>query len=179
MDNTTDGVTLLTGFVFDVLEEYKGMKRVCGPAFEMAASLDPRRPDEFCPIALYNDVCGWIEKNVGAASIRKAGMAIGSRVFDAIVKANKMSEPTPLAMMQSLKWAASTMIRDPKQRGWEILEGEDGRIVMRRTQTFNCMMQEGLLLALVERTKVEAPDVAHDKCVSRGDEFCEYTLTWL
>jgi len=181
MDESTSDVTLLTGFIFDVLDEYKGMKKVCAPAFDMARDLDPRRQDAWCAMTLYNDICTWIEQNIGAASIRKAGIEIGNRVFDTVVKVNKMTqaEATPLAMMQALKWAASTMIRDPKGRGWEIVSSADGRIVMRRTQTFNCTMQEGLLLSLVERTKVDAADVAHDKCTKQGDEFCEYTLTWL
>jgi hypothetical protein len=147
----------------------------------MARDLDPKRPDAWCKMDVYNGVCTWIEENIGSASIRKAGIEIGKRVFDQVVKSQKMTEAqaTPLAMMQALKWAASTMIKDPKGRGWEIVSSADGRIVMRRTQTFNCTMQEGLLLSLVERTKVEAADVAHEKCTKRGDQFCEYTLTWL
>ncbi|AKU96883.1 hypothetical protein AKJ09_03547 [Labilithrix luteola] len=179
MDNSSDGVTLMTGFVFDVLQEYQHMKRVCGPAFEMARGLDPARIDDWCEMKLYNDVCTWIEENVGASSIRQAGIGIGSRIYDNIIKSGKIENPNPLAIMEALKWAASVMIRDPKGRGWEIASHDDGDILMRRTQTFNCKMQEGLLLSLVERTGVEGADVDHAKCTSRGDEFCEYRLTWL
>lgn len=179
MDESSDGVTLMTGFVFDVLTEYQHMRRVCGPAFELAKGLDPSRQDEWCNMSIYNDVCTWIEKNVGASSIRQAGIAIGARISENIVKSNKMTNPTPIAMMEALKWAASVMIRDPKGRGWEILSHEDGSIRMRRTQTFNCKMQEGLLLSLLDRTGVDGTDVNHHKCTARGDEFCEYHLTWL
>jgi len=179
MDQTTDGVTLLTGFVFDVLAEYQHMKRVCGPAFEMAKGLDASKTDEWCSIDIYNGICQWIEDNVGVASIRQAGIAIGHRVSENIVKNGKMTSPTPLAMMEALRWAASVMIRDPKGRGWEILSAEDGNILVRRTQTFNCTMQDGLLLSLVERTGVEGADVRHDRCTKRGDEYCEYRLGWL
>jgi hypothetical protein len=71
------------------------------------------------------------------------------------------------------------MIRDPKGRGWEIVSHSPKTITMRRTQTFNCIMQEGLLLSLIERTKVESPDVEHFKCTRKGDAFCEYRLSWL
>lgn len=179
MDQTTDGVTLLTGFVFDVLAEYQHMKKVCGPAFAMAKDLDPNKSDDWCSIVVYNDVCDWIEEHVGAASIRQAGIAIGRRVSDNIVRNGKMVSPTPLAMMEALQWAASVMIRDPRGRGWEILTREDGDIRVRRTQTFNCTMQDGLLLSLVESTGVEGADVDHDRCTKRGDEYCEYRLTWL
>ena len=179
MDNSTEGVTLLTGFVFDILSEYQHMKRVCGPAFDMAKGLDPAKQDDWCSIEIYNGVCGWIESNIGTMSIRQAGISIGKRIYDNIVKHEKMTAPTPLHIMEGLKWAASVMIRDPKGRGWEIPDHNDHSIVMRRTQTFNCAMQEGLLVALVERTGVEGPDVEHFKCTLRGDEFCEFKLTWL
>lgn len=179
MDTGTEGVTLLTGFVFDVLQEYRSMKKTCQPVFDMAKGLDPNRQDEWCAISLYNDVCTWIERHVGEASIRKAGVAIGSRAYDGIVKTNKLTAPTPLAMMESLRWAASNMIRDPKGRGWEIVSHTPSTIVVRRTQSFNCIMQEGVLLSLVERTRVEAPDVEQVKCTRRGDEYCDYRLSWM
>lgn len=179
MDNTTTGVTLLTGFVFDILSEYQPMKRVCGPAFDMARGLDPSKPGEWCSIEIYNAICLWIEDNIGAMSIRQAGVAIGQRVYANILAQGKLVDPTPLAIMQALQWAASNMIRDPQGRGWEILGSDEGSVTMRRTQTFNCQMQEGLLVSLVERTGVEGADVQHYKCTKRHDDFCEYRLTWL
>jgi hypothetical protein len=177
MNESTEGVTLLTSFVFDVLREYEAMQKVCRPAFDMAKDLD-RSPGVYCSMNIYNDVCTWIEQNIGSASIRKAGIAIGSRIYDNIIAQSKIKDATPLAMMESLKWAASVMIRDPQGRGWEIYECQATSLVMRRTQTFNCVMQEGLLLSLVDRTGVLGPDVEHRACTRRGDEFCEYRLSW-
>ena len=179
MDTSTDGVTLLSGFVLDVLTEYQHMKRVCGPAFEMAKGVEAGKADDWVSMDVYNDICTWIETNVGAMSIRQAGIAIGGRVYTNIINSGKVPEPTPHAMMGALQWAASVMIRDPKNRGWEILESKESSVTMRRTQTFNCTMQEGLLVSLVEHTGVEGADVEHRKCTKRGDDFCEYKLSWL
>lgn len=55
--------------------------------------------------------------------------------------------------------------------------GEE-RLVMRRTQTFNCLLQEGLLLSLVERTGVLTAQVVHRSCTRKGAEFCEYEMAW-
>lgn len=179
VDESTEGVTLLSGFLFDVLEEFHEMRGVCAPAFAMVKDLDPKATDTWVSMQLYNDLCAWLETNIGRATIRRAGEAIGRRAFSAIVEAGKLENPTPLAMMESLRWAASTMIRDPKERGWEIVASDDNKITMRRTQTFNCVLQEGLLLSLVEKCGVLMPSVAHRKCTRRGGDFCEYDLTWL
>lgn len=179
MDSSTDGVTLLAGFIQDILGEYQHMRKVCAPAFELARGADKAKADEWVPIDWYNDVCRWIEQNIGAMSIRQAGIAIGGRVFEQLRTHGKLENPTPLSILEGLKWAASVMIRDPKGRGWEIIDHNDFSVTMRRTQTFNCPMQEGLLVALVEGTGVEGVDVDHIKCTSRGDEFCDYKLSWL
>jgi predicted hydrocarbon binding protein len=179
MDRSTDGVTLYAGFVLDVLSEYAGMERSCAEVFAMAEGLEGKPPNSPVPMKLYNDVCDWIEKRFGAANIRQAGRAIGSRVYDQMVKFGGIdaSSPPP-RVMEALKQAASTMIQDPKKRGWEIVDTTSRSVVMRRTQTFNCPLQEGLLLALIERTDVVLPRVTHPRCERKGAEYCEYEVRW-
>ena len=179
MDDSTEDVTLLSGFVFDVLQEYEGMKRICAPIFSIAEKLDRAKPEQLTAMSTYNEICDWVEANVGRASIRDAGRAIGNRAFDSMVKSGTLPDTSPSSMMQALKWAASTMIQDPKRRGWDIQEDSPRKIVMKRTQTFNCVLQEGLLLSLLERTGVLMPSVRHATCTRQGDEFCTYELTWL
>ncbi|HEY6878170.1 MAG TPA: hypothetical protein VI299_09125 [Polyangiales bacterium] len=169
----------MSGFIFDVLAEYERVRSLCKPAFDMAENLDPTRPDVFTEMQRYNDVCSWIEENVGSASVRSAGRAIGQRIYDTIVKTAKLQKPTPLVVMEALQWATSTMIRDPKGRGWEIAEQSANSLLMRRTQTFNCVLQEGLLMSLLERTGVLMPAVAHASCTRQGAPYCVYRLTWL
>jgi hypothetical protein len=180
MDHSTEGVTLFAGFIFDVLGEYRGMERSCGELFEMARGLDPAEPTRLVPIKLYNDICQWIEDRFGAANIRQAGRAIGHRVYDQMVKNGGINRSSsPLQVMEELKRAASFMIKDPKGRGWEIVAATSRSITMRRTQTFNCPLQEGLLPALVERADVLMPRVTHPRCERNGHEFCEYEVRWM
>jgi hypothetical protein len=178
MNTSTAGVTLLTGFVFDVLAEYQGVRKMCGPAFELAAGLNISRHDDWCSIDIYNGVCAWVEDNVGSTSVRRAGVAIGERAFETMV-ARKVPTSDPLAMMKALQLLATQVIRDPYKRGWEVTQQQPRHIQMRRTQTFNCILQEGMLLALLERTRVLMPSVRHVRCTRQGDEFCDYEIRWL
>jgi hypothetical protein len=179
MDNSTDGVTLLSGFVFDLLQEYRGMERICAPLFDLAKGLDPAHPERLCSMSVYNAACDWIEKHLGQASIREAGRAIGARAYAQMVKDGKLGPaPTPVDIMRELKRVADLMIQDPRGRGWTVLEAREGRVTMRRTQTFNCMLQEGLLASLAERAGARTPVVAHEKCTRRDDLYCEYELIW-
>lgn len=181
MDNSTDGVTLYAGFIFDVLGLYEGSRGTfAGPLFEMAKDLDPGEPTAMVPIQQYNDVCDWLENKLGPANLRKAGAAIGERAYEQILADGAVgSDPTPVEMLEQLKRVASLMIQDPKGRGWEILDAQDKSIRMRRTQTFNCFLQEGLIHALVQKTGVTLPKVEHASCTRRGDEFCEYVVKWM
>lgn len=179
VDNSTDGVMLLSSFVFDVVNYYRDKGPAVAPLTAMLEGLDESDPESICSIELYNTACQWIEDNLGPASIRKAGREIGRHVA-AFWDANKLisENPMPIELMQALKGAADVLIKDPKGRGWTVREELNGSVTMIRTQTFNCMLQEGLLLSLVERANVKMPRVEHLKCTRRGDAFCEYNVHW-
>ncbi len=179
MDDSEDGVTLLGGFIFDVLSEYEGMRGPCAEAFAMAAHLDPAAVDAWVPISTYNRICSWIEANIGVASVRAAGRAIGNRAFERMVTDGAVPRhPTPDQIMEGLRYVASVMVRDPKGRHWQVSKRGPGGLRMRRTQTYNCILQEGLLLSLLERTKVQRPTLVHTRCTRKGAEFCDYDLSW-
>ena len=66
-------------------------------------TMDPEQPEAPCSMQLYNDVCTWIEKEVGDASIRRAGNAIGARAFARISEAGRIGfDRSPLAMKTAL-----------------------------------------------------------------------------
>jgi len=180
MNDSTDGVILQAGFIFDLLASYDvSRENFSAPLFQMAADLDPKQPTAMVPISLYNEMCSWIETNLGSSNLRRAGELIGNRAYDQMVADPSMdSTPDPLEMMKQLVVVASNMIQDPLGRGWEILEESPGNIVMRRTQSFNCILQEGLLQSLVQRCNVTLVSVQHISCVRNGDEFCDFGVTW-
>lgn len=180
MDESTDGVTLHSVFILKVVEPFRGMERLCAPLFEMVAPVEAADPRAPAPIQLYNDVCAWIEQHLGVASLRAAGQSIGKNAFERMRRERELApEATPEEALTALARAVLSTIHDPKQRGWDVLEAVEGRIRLRRTQTFNCVMQEGVILAMVEATGVTLPRVEHRRCTRKGEEFCEYEVRWL
>jgi predicted hydrocarbon binding protein len=180
MNESTEGVVLQAGFIFDLLASYDTSRETfSAPLFEMAVDLDPNQPTAMVPISLYNEMCTWIENNLGSSNLRRAGELIGKRAYEQMVSNPSMSStPGPLEMMKQLAQVASDMIQDPLGRGWEILEEGPDNIVMRRTQSFNCILQEGLLQSLIQRCEVTLVSVRHLTCVRDGAEFCDFGVTW-
>ncbi len=178
MDESTDGVTLYAAFVLDLVAMYAGLSGVAAPLQQMAAGLDPNQPRALVPIALYNRTCAWIEQTFGEAGIRDAGKRIGERSYRNILDRTGKPKLTPLEILRELQRSARISIQDTSGRGWEFLSEAKGRVVMRRTQTFHCLLQETLLLALVDKTGVERARVTQNTCTRRGDEFCDYVITW-
>lgn len=179
MDNSTEGVTLIAAFVSDVINLYEG-KSDQTTLKKMAADLDLSDPMKHVPMETYNKMCNWIETQVGKANARLLGRKIGETAYGSMVSMKMVNDnTTPSEMMKALQQVAVTVIKDPKRRGWEILEDKPKEIVMRRTQTFNGTLQLGLLDTLIRKTKVLSPSVDMIKEVALGHEFDEYRITWL
>ena len=180
MDHSTEGVLIYAGFIFDIPAHYRGRGSSVRELLDMASDLDPEKPLKWVSIARYNAVCSWIEDKLGHASIRRAGVAIGERVHANFIAAGAIDDKTsPVDMMRALKKSADEMIQDPLNRGFDVIETKEKNcLIMRRTQTFNCILQEGLIETLLRRSHAKIPNVLHSKCTHNGDAFCEYTLRW-
>lgn len=180
MDQSTEGVTLYAVFINDILKLYEDKKdQFAGPLFEMAKSHDLSNPFNKVPMQVYNDMCQWLEKALGPASLKKVGVQIGETVYDALIKNGNFSKnPTPLEIINGLVYVASQMIQDSKKRGWVVVKSTPTSILMRRTQTFNSVLQVGLLRGLVQKTSVKFVDVNYAASVAEGAPFDEYLITW-
>lgn len=181
MNNSTEGVTLYAGFIADLLLNYHGKEHtIARGLFELAKNTDVSNPTATVPMQLYNDMCDWIETNFGPANLRKAGEAIGKRAYNQMVQGKNIApNSSPHEILHALKAVADLMIQDPLGRGWTIVEEGEKRIVMRRTQTFHPVLQEGLLKSLaLQSSEVQYVKVAYLTSVRQGDEFDDYEITW-
>ncbi|MBC8112733.1 MAG: hypothetical protein H7Y04_16915 [Verrucomicrobia bacterium] len=180
MDNSIEGVTLYAAFVNDILKNYEEKKDQYQGLFAMAASYDLNDPFRKVPMQLYNDMCAWIEKELGKFNLIRVGRNVGETAFGGMVANGLLKEiSSPIQIMEALVTVANTMIQDPKKRGWEIVKSTKDSITMRRTQTFNRQLQLGLLDGLVRKSGVKGVKVDFMKNVETGDAFDEYLITWV
>ncbi|MFQ3212489.1 MAG: hypothetical protein ACJAT1_000227 [Marivirga sp.] len=179
MNNSTEGVTLSSAFIKDILDLYEGRDSLQNELKAMAEGIDTSNVMKFAPMETYNKMCNWIEEQIGQVNTKRLGRKIGNTAYHGMM-ANGFIEngAMPSEMMEGLAKVASAMIKDPQKRGWEILENSSKYIIMRRTQTFNSTLQFGLLDELVRKTKVVSPKVDYVKSVANGDEFDDYKVSW-
>ncbi|TAH27066.1 MAG: hypothetical protein EAZ07_02195 [Cytophagales bacterium] len=181
MDNSTENVTLYALFLNDILSLYK---EADSESYEELLGIseghDISEPFNKIPIQVYNDMCEMVEENLGEANLKKIGEKIGESVYNALVSQKMVSNsPSPVEIIKGLIVVASNMIQDPKGRGWELLKESNNEIILKRTQTFNSILQFGLLKGLVKKTGKNAVEVSLRKSVSLADEFDEYVIKWI
>jgi hypothetical protein len=181
MNPTTQNVTLYAVFLNDILNLYRDKKdQFAQPLFEMTRSYDLSDPFNKVPLDLYNQMCDWLEQELGPANLRKVGVQIGETVFEALKNSGSLpAKPQPIDLLNGLVYAAANMIQDPEGRGWEIREVKDKSIVMRRTQAFNSILQLGLLRGLVAKTEARMVEVKYLRSVAGGADYDDYLITWM
>ncbi|MDX2190819.1 MAG: hypothetical protein SFY32_13235 [Bacteroidota bacterium] len=180
MNNSTENVTLFALFINDILRLYKEADpESYNELYNMAKGYHLEDPFAKVPMKLYNDMCQFVQENLGAANLKKIGENIGESVYEALTGQKLVpANPTPKDILNGLIGAAANMVQDPQGRGWIMVSDSDHQIIMKRTQTFNSILQFGLLKGLVKKTGKTTVDVKLIKSVEAGDEFDEYLVTW-
>lgn len=182
MDHSTEGVTLLTQYVVDVLEVVEQLGYSTEALYVLVANHDLKNPYAHLPMSLYNTLCDKVEELYGEKVIREVGLRIGQTAFQILQENGVIAQdPSVCEVMEGIEIAAETTISDPQNRGWEILESSPKQMRMRRTQTFHSKLQLGLLRGLAAQSPEVLPDsvmVVFAKQVAQGDEFDEYLITW-
>jgi len=181
MNPITKNVTLYAVFLNDILNLYRDKKdQFAQPLFAMTRPYDLSDPFNKVPLDLYNQMCDWLEQELGPANLRKVGVQIGETVHEALTNSGSLpANPKPIDLLNGLVYAAANMIQDPEGRGWEVLDSKDKSIVMRRTQSFNSILQLGLLRGLVQKTGARVVEVKYLRSVAEGADYDDYLITWM
>ncbi len=179
MDLSTEGVTLYAVFITDVLKEFDAQDAKNTDLFEMTEDYELDDPYISVPIELYNNMCDWVYKHYGKEKLLEIGKNVGQTAYGSLIENNIIqTDASPVEVIEGLAIAASSLIQDKKNRGWEILASTDNSISLRRTQTFNRTLQFGLLKSIIAQSGVKHIAIQYTADVTKGDEFDEYEITW-
>lgn len=180
MNHSTEGVTLWAAFVQDILKELEHLDISSEKVAHFYSGHNIDSPYNLVPMQVYNNMCQWVEEELGEEAIIQIGKNVGETAHGGLVENGIISDNAfPLEVMEGLTVAASSMIQDPADRGWEIENSGDGFIDMKRTQTFNSKLQFGLLTGLMEKCQgIEGIEVSYVTEVAKGDEFDVYRVTF-
>lgn len=173
-----DEVTIPSGLVLDLVDECRHLGAVASPLLRMTSQLNPERPQDRCSAELFHDASDWIERELGMTSVRLAGRQIGHRFYAAMRGLGLPEAPSTLELMRELEGASRTIIYDPEGHGWDLLRHDQRSALMRNTQDVNCVLLEGLLLSLMDRTPAQGIQVRQVACARRGDDACDYEIAW-
>lgn len=176
--NDEEEITLPSGLVLDLVDECRHLGAVASPLLKMTKHLDPERAQERCSIDLFNDASDWIERELGMTTVRLAGRQIGRRMFAAIRALGLHEAPSTMELMRELESASRTVFYDPDGHGWDLIRHDAHSAVLRNTQETNCVLSEGMLLALMDRTPAKHAQVRQVTCCRRGDDSCDYEIVW-
>ena len=179
MDQSTENVTLLAVFLKDVISQVANAGVDTQPLAAIYQGHDLSNPYKHVPIDIYNKMCDWVEKTLGQDGVVQVGRKIGETVFQGLVENFIISEDSsPKEIMEGLIIAASSMVSDPKGRGWILVESNSKSLLMKRTQNFHSRLQLGLLCGLIEQSGKTGVSVTYEKSLEKGDEFDEYRVSW-
>lgn len=180
MNLSTENVTLYAAFVCDILKHYEDKKEQYRPLFDMAGKADLSQPFNKVPIQLYNDMCAWIENELGKFNLIVVGRKIGETAYQGMIDNGLIKKSaTPIQIMEGLVKVANEMIQDPEKRGWEVVTYDKNSVTMRRTQTFNRNLQLGLLDGLIRKSGAVGVKVDYSKSIEAGAAYDEYLINWI
>lgn len=114
--------------------------------------------------------------------IANAGIKlIGQKIFPTIKKTvgfpGRLKTPLDFIKYETETYKNDHRGSDVKQR--KIIEAHEGKVVMEATSPgYDCTLVEGVFLGILDMCGVNKKQVTQTKCVKKGDQDCEYLITW-
>jgi predicted hydrocarbon binding protein len=86
--------------------------------------------------------------------------------------------PTTIEVLRALENTSRTIVSDAEGHGWDLIRHDPQTAVVRNTQETNCMLGEGLLLSLLDKTGARGVQVRQASCARHGGDHCDYEISW-
>ncbi|MBN2168366.1 MAG: hypothetical protein JW738_03910 [Actinobacteria bacterium] len=140
---------------------------------------DELDPEGWYNIKYYND---FISAYVSASpSGEKAMITLGKKIYPTIKKTVGLPAglETPLDYVEFELKGYLQNCRGPEVKPRKIISRERNRVVIQTRMTEQpCKLLEGVYLGILTLAGAPEGQVKHSKCISKGDDVCEFEITW-
>jgi predicted hydrocarbon binding protein len=132
------------------------------------------RDDTLHPLSLYLDFCNYLETRLGMYAFLRLGRKMGA----AVIATSFPKEISSVAEATAFVNVAHQQFCRPVVGAFEVTEESPGRLVVRYTAPYNCLLQEGLFYEVALRYGAPGATVTHSACRRKGADACRYEITY-
>ncbi len=178
MNDMTKSTTLKAAWVTHLLQEIQQRPEPIDNTVLMdyCEAYDLGQSSCMVPLQVYQDICDWIEQELGEQAILEIGFQIGENTFQDLMEEGKIdAQAKPQRLLEELQTTTDTMVRDPRGKNWEIAEIQEQSIKMSLNQNFHSKLQLGLLRGFVQKcTSINEVEVSYQpkETAENGQEEC-------
>ncbi|MCA9690425.1 MAG: hypothetical protein R3A51_23495 [Nannocystaceae bacterium] len=141
------------------------------PRKDELAGLEDR---EYYPLAIYLELCDYLEQRLGMYAFLRVGRRMAIAVMDTAFPPTLQTIEEAVAEIH----AAHQLFCKPTVGAFEIAASAPGRIAVRYTAPYNCILQEGLFYEVALRYGASDATVAHAECRRRGHDACRFEIRY-
>jgi hypothetical protein len=142
--------------------------------FARRAELDALEDRGFYPLSLYIDLCNHLEERLGTYAFLRVGRKMAVAVMDAAFPPDLKTVPDAIAHVD----AAHRIFCKPVVGAFDVQDRAPGRLVVRYSAPYNCVLQEGLFYEVALRYGAANASVLHAECRRRGTDACRFEIKY-
>lgn len=128
----------------------------------------------FYPIALYLELCSYLEERLGTYAFLRLGRKMGAAVMDRAFDTDAKTFDEAVAQIEG----AHKLFCKPVVGGFQIVTREPGKIALDCTTPYNCVLQEGMFYEIAIRYGAPNATVTHASCRRRGAAACRFDVKY-
>jgi hypothetical protein len=111
------------------------------------------------------------------ASIKLIGQKIFPTLDQTVGLPKHLKTPLDFLKYDSESFKNDHRGSDVKQR--KIIEAKEGKVILEATSPgYDCTLNEGVFAGILKMCGVDNGEVRQTKCIKKGDQVCEYLITW-
>lgn len=142
--------------------------------FPRKEELTTIKEDEYCPMSLYVELCSYLEERLGTYAFLRLGRKMAASVMATAFPAHVKSVEEAIAEVQG----AHQVFCKPVVGAFEITDRSPGKVIVRYTAPYNCVLQEGLFYEVAMRYGAVNASVTHAVCRRKGEPACRFEIRY-